>query len=552
MVEIRTVAVLGAGVMGAQIAALLANAGLTVLLFDQRRDLALKGLERLATLRPPALLEPKMIRRITALGMEEDSARLDEVDWVCEAIPELLEAKQALFHTVAPIVRPGTLLSTNTSGLPAESIAQVIPPAHRPRFLVTHFFNPPRYLRLLELVALPGTDPAVMQAFAGFARTVLGKGVVEARPTPNFIANRIGVFGMQRALQLALEHGLTVEETDALTGPLLGRPKSATFRTADVVGLDTLLHVTRGTFGACAADPWRNVFQPAELLVRLVEEGRLGQKSGSGFYRKEGSEVLQLDLHTLEYVPLCKPRFDSLKVLRRWKDLGRRVEALYTEKDRAGNFLRALLGDTLAYAAWHVGEIADGQLERVDRALRWGFGWESGPFELWDAIGVRRVCIDLRTRGVRVAPWLDGFLASGSERLYRWSGVTREVHDPLDAGWRTVDMPPGEVDLEACRRAGGVLHRGWSASLVDIGGGVACLPFHSVLQPTLNPIDESVIDMLGQAMHEVGRRGFRGLVIGHEGANFCAGANLQLILRLARGVTGAPSRRSAGCSSRPS
>ena len=533
MTEIRRVAVLGAGVMGSQIAAHCANAGLEVLLFDRDLELASQGLQRATSIRPAAFYSPGSARRITALGIDEDAARLADVDWVCEAIPEVLDWKRQLFTSVAPHLSDGALISTNTSGLPAAEIAAVLSPAQRRRFLVTHFFNPPRYLRLLELVALPETDPELLGTFARFARETLGKGVVEARLTPNFIANRIGVFGLQRTLQLALEHGLSVEEVDALTGPLLGRPKSASFRTADVVGLDTLLHVTQGTYEACATDPWRAVFQPSELLIQLVEKGALGQKSGAGFYRKSAAGLEQLDLVTREYGPLLKPRFESLKLWRRWKDLGRRVEALYWEEDRAGRFLRALLGETLLYAAWQVEEIAGGKLESLDRALCWGFGWEMGPFRLWDSIGVRRSLLRLKREGARLAPWLDRFLASGAETFHRWNGGTREILEPATCEWRAVESIPGELDLETCRRIHPVLHRGWSASLLDLGEGVAGLEFHSVLQPQLNPIDESVIETLAVALRAVPDKGYRGLVIGHGGANFCAGANLQLILRLA-------------------
>jgi 3-hydroxyacyl-CoA dehydrogenase len=346
---------------------------------------------------------------------------------------------------------------------------------------------------------------------------VLGKGVVEVRPTPNFIANRIGVFGLQRGLQLALEHGLTVEEVDALTGTLIGRPRSATFGTADLVGLDTLLHVTRETHKACIEDPWREVFLPGALLEDLVSRGALGRKSGAGFYRKGEAGLEQLSLTGGGYGPLLKPRFDSLRLWRRWKDLGCRVRALFDEDDRAGRYLQALLAETLAYSAWHLQEIAGGRIVDLDRALCWGFGWEAGPFALWDAIGVHAVCHAQRRRGIRLAPWLERFLAAGHPGLHRWSGDRREVWHPETDRFVPEEGQPGELDLEVCRRARPVIHRGWSAGLLDLGDGVAGLEFHSVLQPALNPIDASVIETLGRAVCELPARGFRGLVIGHGG-----------------------------------
>ncbi len=535
MPEIHCVAVLGAGVMGARIAAHLANTGHRVLLYDQDRSRAEAGLQGALKAKPAAFFLPQLARAVTPLGIDDDAARVAEADWVCEAIPEVLEWKQQLFRQLVEHIRPDAVLSTNTSGLPAEAIAAGMPEDLRRRFLVTHFFNPPRYLRLLELAALPEGDPQVLAAFRRYAEERLGKGVVEVCHTPNFIANRVGVFSMLHSLHTALAQGLGVEEVDALSGRLIGRPKSATFRTADVVGLDTLVHVTQATHAACANDPWRSTFELPDFLPRLVERGDIGQKAGRGFYLKEGREIRQLDMGSLEYVPQRKPRFDSLRSWRGWKDLRQRLHKLYYEDDRAGTWLRAVIGESLCYAAWHLQEIAGGRIERVDQALREGFGWDLGPFELWDAIGPERSLALLRREGRRLAPWLDSFLQHGDNRFYRWQGARLQVWRPGREAYEEVVQPSETLQLESCRRLHPAAYRSWSASLQDIGEGVGCLHLHSVLQPELNPIDESVIETFEAALQVVPDRGWKGLVITHDGQNFCAGANLQMILGLARG-----------------
>ncbi len=577
MNEIHKAAVLGAGVMGAQIAAHLANAGLEVLLFDLDEETARKGLARAAEIKPAAFYERSGLRKIEALGIDGSLSRIAEADWVCEAIPERLDWKRKLFAQVRPHIAERAVVSTNTSGLPAADVASVLDAAQRRRFLVTHFFNPPRYLRLLELVPLKETDQEVFEAFREFAEAALGKAVVAARDTPNFIANRVGVHGVMRTLQLARETGLSVVDADQLTGTLIGRPKSATFRTADVVGLDTLLHVTQATYEACAGDPWREVFRPPECLTKLVERGSLGQKASEGFYRKErkasgkGSRILALDLETLDYGEIPKSRFGSLQIWRRWKDTGRRLNSLFYEEDQAGAFLARVLGETLVYASYHLDEIAGGRIEVLDRAMRWGFLWELGPFEVWDALDPLRASRRMRDLGLQVPDKVLAALDAGMERFYRWNGFAREVLDLKDLRYGPVEAIPGCLDLGACRRGAaleeqerqatresardaqrdsgpapgprppvprpqekGVLYRSWSASLIQLPGDVGCVEFHSVLQPLLHPVDRSIIEVLLEAPRLVRQYGLRGLVISHEGEHFCAGANLQMILELAK------------------
>ncbi len=534
MSEIKTVGVCGAGVMGSQLAALFAGAGFDVLLFDLEQDLADKGIAGALKAKPAAFYNPKFSDRITPCNYGDDLGRISECDWVIEAIAERLDWKLDLVGKLATHLTEEAILSSNTSGLPLVDLVAGMDNDLRSRFLITHFFNPPRYMQLVELVPGADTAPQVIQRMETILEETLGKGVVLAKDTPNFIANRIGIFGMMLALKLTQEMRLSVEQVDAITGPVMGRPKSATYRTADIVGLDTLAFVAHTAFEKCPDDESRDIFKQPEILSQLLERGWLGQKTGQGFYKKEGKEIFALDFESLEYRPKQKPRMDGIGVARRFTDLRRKLHALVYNPDAAGTFAWELTIGSLAYAANRVGEIAD-DIVAIDNAMKWGFGWELGPFEIWDAIGVEKSVRRMRKEGKVIPEIVEDLLAAGEETFYRRNSFDgRGYFDQ-----KTKAIEPQRQDMRTIILAdqkdkGGEVLRNWSASLIDIGDGVGCLEFHSALQPEMNPIDGAILDQLRQSLEEVGKRGMKGLVISHQGTHFSAGANLALILELAK------------------
>jgi 3-hydroxyacyl-CoA dehydrogenase len=526
-------AVLGAGVMGAAIAAHLANVGIPTLLLDlpaedgdDRDALARRGLESARKSKPASFSSGRAPDLVVPGNFEDDLAALSECDWICEAVIENLDIKRSLYAKVAPHVAGHALLTSNTSGLSAAALSDALPAELRPRFLVTHFFNPPRYLKLLELVRGPETDDGVVSFFEDFAERVLGKGIVLAKDTPNFIGNRIGCFALFHALELMLEEGYTVAEVDRLLGRAVGRPKSATFRTADLVGLDTLAHVAGNLFEGLTDDPHRGMFDPPEFMKRMIAEGRLGEKSGAGFYKKvrgdSGSEILMVDPATLEYVPQGKVSFPSLEMGRNVEDLRARLHGLVRSDDLGGAFLWSNLSATLRYTASCIPEIAD-DVVSVDRAMRWGFGWDLGPFEVWDAVGFRWACERMLDEGHDLAPLARTLYDSGAEGFYaREAGATGFFDG---AGFQAVPTKPELVVIADLKDAGRVVFETADASLVDLGDDVACLEFHT----KMNTIGPGVIDMMERSIDEV-EKSWRGLVIGNDAPQFSAGANLLLIL----------------------
>ena len=534
MTKIETIGVCGAGTMGAQLAALFASAGMRVHLLDLKPELAEKGLAAALAAKPAAFYLKRFAKAVTPGGYDDHLPRVEECDWVIEAIAERLEWKLELYDRLVPHLGPEALLTSNTSGLGLADLTAGLGADLRRRFLITHFFNPPRYMRLVEIVAGEATDPAVRQALSRFISETLGKGVVAAKDTPNFIANRIGIFGMMLALKLTREMNLSVEQVDAITGPVMGRPKSATYRTADLVGLDVLATVARTSYEQCPDDESRQLVAPPPLLDELIERGRLGQKAGGGFYRKEGKEILALDLEKLEYRPRTKPRMAGIGVARRFTDMGARLHALVHNPDPAGRFAWELTIGCLAYAARRLGEIADSVAE-IDQAMRWGFGWELGPFEVWDAIGVEKSARRMDREGKPVPALVQDLLGSGDGVFYSRDDQGRRMVFDRAAGEASV-LPeaPGVVALADRKAAGGEILRNWSASLVDLGDGVGCLEFHSALQPLMNPLDGAILDLARAALERAAAEGMTGLVVSHDGTHFCAGANLALILELAR------------------
>jgi 3-hydroxyacyl-CoA dehydrogenase len=521
----RTAAVLGAGVMGAQIAAHLANAGLTVHLLElaapseNKNDLVEGAFKKAKKLSPPIFFSAQVEQRIVLGNYDEHFDRLGSVDWVIEAVVENLEIKRELMARVERTVGPETVISTNTSGLSIHGIAQGQSQSFRQRFLGTHFFNPPRYLKLLELIPTVDTDPEVVEQLTFFGRMHLGKGIVVAKDTPNFIANRIGVFVSMLGIKAFTEGEYTIEEIDTLTGTLVGRPKSATFRTADLVGLDTLLYVAENLYPAIAHDEQRDMFQVPDLFRKLVETGTLGAKSGQGFYKKVDGEIRSLNPQTLAYDAPKSMHLGHLEGIQKLPDVRERLRQLYHHKGRGGDFCRQSLLATLAYSANRIPEIANSPAD-IDQALRWGFGWELGPFEIWDALGFAAVLKDMHSAGITLPLWLEHMQEAGANQFYS------EDHSVYVPGKRYVPLPVATDELHLQPIKAAPWHTLWEnseAALLDIGDGVVLYEFRS----KANTLSTKVIDGLETALGWLAEHGdCRGMVIGNEGSNFCVGINL--------------------------
>ena len=519
MIHIHSAAVLGAGTMGAQIAAHLANAGVPVLLLDLDRETAAAGLQRATKLRPDPLFTPDVARLISLGGFDTDLPRLEESDWIIEAVIERLDIKQALMSRVEPYRSPESIVSSNTSGIPIAGIAAGRSDAFRKHWLGTHFFNPPRYLPLLEVIPTADTDPGVVEAIRRFGDHSLGKGVVLAKDTPSFIGNRIGVYGVMRVLDLIADGQFTIEEVDAMSGPVIGRPKSATFRTMDIAGIDILAHVASTLTERLETEKERSVFARPALVDDLVERGWVGEKAGQGFYKKErgpdGTRILTLDPGTMAYRERQSPRLPALDAAEAIDDLPERLLTLFLGKDRVAEFLRATLGQTLVYAARVARDIAH-SIDDVDRAMRWGYGWALGPFELWDAIGVDNV--------------LEACAVSDPPGLVRELKVqTTSTDGPVSARrFRDGHLPSLGANvsiLAQAKEARPVVKRNPDASLIDLGDGVLAVEFHS----KMNTLGGDTIEMLSAGVAEA-ERNFEALIVGNESPAFSAGANLMLVL----------------------
>ena len=548
---VRRAAVLGAGTMGSRIAALLANAGIPVLLLDMapkdacapRNALALNAIAALGKAKPAALFEASLVRFITPGNFDDDLARLAQCDWVVEAVAENLDIKAALLARVVPHLAKHAVLTTNTSGLPIQKIAATLP-AHRERFFGAHFFNPPRYMRLLEIIPGEETDPALTAAFAAFADRNLGKQGVFAHDTPNFIANRIGLHLMFRAATLMLEQGLTIEETDALTGPAIGWPKTGTFRLTDLVGVDIAAHVAANFPGGAEQGRF------SELLQQMIGRGWLGDKAGQGFYKKvrgkDGKdERLVLDPATMEYRPTIKPALPSLEMAKNASTVGERLKMLLAgdpAKDKAARFLWPFLADMWSYAADRIGEVSD-DAPSIDRAMRAGFNWELGPFELWDAAGVRETAARMKAQGLPLGKALQGLLSVGpeAEPVSWYSTHGPQCYNPTTNGWETIPQQPGHARVADFRRANhgrsnGVVRSNAGASLVDLGDGlglrIGCIELHSMK----NAIGGDVLAMISSVLRPDSDavRDFAGFVIASDRENFSVGANLMQLLLAAQ------------------
>ena len=416
--KIEKVAVLGAGIMGAQIAGHLGNAGIPSYLFDISKELAEKGKDALTSLKPKPLYKPKNIALVTACTYDQDIEKIKEVDWVLEAVVERLDIKDSIYQQLLPHLKETAILSSNTSGIPLEDLTKNLPKDVKERFLITHFFNPPRYMQLLELVRGNHTSDNTYKTMINFGESTLGKGIVHAKDTPNFIGNRIGIYGMMTAIKLAEKHGLTVEEVDKLTGTISGRPKSATFRTADVVGLDTLKNVSLTTYDKALEDEERDNFKIPFILQELVETDRLGQKTRSGFYKKnEDRSLASVDLKNGEYSPLKQVRFDCFRIAKDRQSLPEKIKALCFGDDKGSTYFWEITAKMLIYSANRVPEISDDILN-IDNAMKWGFGWQLGPFEIWDIIGLVPSINRMEKDDKNIPEWILNMVNSNEKKFY--------------------------------------------------------------------------------------------------------------------------------------
>jgi len=555
MKSIRKVAILGAGTMGARIAAHFANAGVASYLFDivppdadvpARNKIAAAGLEAARKSKPAAFMDASLARLVTVGNFEDDLKKLADVDWIIEAVVENLQLKRELLKKVEAVRKPGTIITTNTSGLPVGKIAEGFAEDFRRSWFGTHFFNPPRYMRLLELIPTPATDRAAIDAIAHFCDVRLGKGVVFAKDTPNFIGNRIGTFSVLNVMRLMQEMDLTIEEVDALTGQAVGWPRSATFRTIDLVGLDILGHVVVNMTQNVHDE--RSDLKLPDFFRQMLEHNWLGDKTKGGFYKKSGGrasspaepakedERLALDWKTLEYHPRQKPKFPALDMAKNVEDTGARIRMLLgldgsgpKKGDKASQFLWPALTDLWTYSANRIPEISDSIVE-IDRAMRLGFNWELGPFELWDAAGVETTVERMKKEGRPISTNVEKLLASGKKSWYTDNPKTasgRAYWDLKTGNHEPVQVPAGVWSVGVAKKSNGVVKKNSGASLLDLGDGVACIEFHS----KMNSLGADIIQLMAQTM-KLGGPGdnFEAFVITNDAPNFSVGANLMLLL----------------------
>ena len=549
MKRIRKVAVLGAGTMGARIAAHLASAGVPSYLLDivppdadvpARNKIAAAGLDAARKAKPAAFMDASLAKLITVGNFEDDLQKIAEVDWIVEAVVENLDLKRALLRRVDAERKPGTIITTNTSGLPVGKIAEDFPEDFRRCWFGTHFFNPPRYMRLLEIIPTPDSDRAAMEAISHFCDVRLGKGIVFAKDTPNFIGNRIGTFSVLNVMRLMQEMDFTIEDVDALTGQAVGWPKSATFRTIDLVGLDILGHVVSNMTENVHDE--RSELKLPEFFRHMIERKWLGDKTKGGFYKKkkgapgQEEERLSLDWKTLEYHPRRKPKFPALEMAKNIEEPGARLRTLLgfdgsgpQKGDKAGQFLWSALSDLWIYCANRIPEISDTVVE-IDRAMRLGFNWELGPFELWDAVGVEPTVARMKKEGRPVAHNVEKLLAEGRKSWYLDDPHTpsgRMYWDFEHENWKPVLVPNGVWSVEVAKKSNGVVKKNSGASLVDLGDGVGCLEFHS----KMNSLGADIITLITQTLKPGGPGdNFDAFVITNDAQNFSVGANLMLLL----------------------
>ncbi len=548
--QIKKVGVIGAGVMGATIAAHAANVGLSTVLLDivppkmppelekkgakpdskaYRNYFSQKGLEGAVKSRPASFYIPDDAELITIGNLEDDLKLLADCDWIVEVVVELLGIKKDLLAKIESVRKPGSIITTNTSGISVAAMSAHLSEDFQKNFLGTHFFNPPRYMKLFEIIPGPKTDPEVISFMAQFAEQKLGKGVVFAKDTPNFIANRIGVFGMSYLNRLIDEMDMTFEEADALTGTVLGRPKMATFKLGDLVGLDTSGHVANNVYEGALNDERREVFSQPAWFKQMIEKGMLGNKTKGGFYKKVPGEngkkiTLVLDRKTMEYRQPQKAKFASLEAAKQQPDTASKVKTLFYGKDKAAEFTFKHMTEGLIYAANRIPEISD-DIVNIDNGMKWGFNWEAGPFEAWDALGVAKSAAKMKEAGYTIPAWVEEMLSAGNQTFYKEEGGVRYFYDLASKSYKRVEISPNIILLPSLKAQNKVVAGNSGATLYDLGDGVACLEFHS----KMNSLGQDVIAMVDKSA-DIVREKFDGLVIANHGQNFSVGANLMLVL----------------------
>ena len=548
--KIKKAGVIGAGVMGATIAAQLANVGIETFLLDIvppeltddekkkgltkesktfRDKFGLNGLNIALKSKPASFYISENAKLITIGNLEDNLEWLSEVDWIIEVVVERLDIKKSVFEKIETVLKPGTIITSNTSGISAKAMCEDRTENFRKHFAITHFFNPPRYMKLLEIVPNPDTLPEVIETLADICEKVLGKGVVYAKDTSNFVANRIGTYNMFSVINAMVDMGLTVEAVDKLTGPVIGNAKSASFRTADLVGLDTLLHVADNVYEGCPDDEKRGVFKPPDFINQMVEKKLLGEKTKQGFYKKtkdsKGKKVIfSLDCNTLEYSPQEKVNLASLEAAKNVSGTPQKVKSLYYAKDLAGKFTFGHISEMFIYAANRIPEIAD-DIVNIDNALKWGFGRKMGPFETWDAVGISKSVAKMKEAGYEIPSWVQELLDSGKESFYKKEAGALYYYDIPSKDYKEVPVKPGIILLPSLKEREKQVAGNTGASLIDIGDGVACLEFHS----KMNAIGEDIISLIVQSA-DIVSRDFEGLVIANHGTNFSVGANLAMVL----------------------
>ena len=554
MLNVKKAAVLGAGTMGAAIAAHLSNAGIPTLLLDiAPKELSpeheAKGLpidapqvryhivnslfEAAKKLKPAPFMLGDNANLISLGNFEDDLHKLKDCDFVIEAVVENLDIKHKLFAEVEKNMKPGAVIASNTSGIPITSIAAPFSDEFKKHFVGVHFFNPPRYMKLVEVIPTADTDGKVEKEVGEFLDTRLGKGVVPAKDRPNFIANRIGVFSMMATIKEMVEMNLTPTEVDQITGKAIGHASSATFRTSDLVGLDVTAHVVKNLYPAIPDDEDREVFQTPELINTLMEKKILGDKTNGGFFKKSKGangkrEILELDLNTFEYKPQVKTKFASIDAAKAIEDMPKRVKTLVWGKDNVGEFLWKTTSRIARYAANRIPEIADTIVE-IDNAIKWGFGWEIGVFETWDAIGVKESVERMKAEDQKIPENVQKMLDSGAETFYKYENGQKSFYDLVNGGYKQIEDKAGVIFLKSVKDRTGVIKSNSAASLIDIGDGVACLEFHS----KMNSLGGDTVSMLKYAVDET-EKNHTGLVVGNQGGNFSAGANIMMILLAAQ------------------
>jgi 3-hydroxyacyl-CoA dehydrogenase len=540
--SIKKVAVLGSGVMGSRIACHFAGIGVQVLLLDiqskdlptdapktQKNKIVNDALTAAIKSNPSPVFTKDVVKKITTGNFVDDMKGIATCDWIIEVVIERLDIKHQVYEQVEKFRKPGTLITSNTSGIPIHLLAEGRSEDFKKHFCGTHFFNPPRYLRLLEIIPTPDTDQSVIDFLMHYGDLFLGKTTVLCKDTPAFIANRIGVFSIMSIFHIMEKLDLNIDEVDALTGPIIGRPKSATFRTGDVVGIDTLVKVAKGVADNCATDEAISIFNIPSWLEKIVENNWLGDKTGQGFFKKvksdSGKEILTLDLKSMEYKTRQKPKFATLETAKPIEDLKTRIKALSTGKDKAGDFYRAFHFSLFSYISHRIPEISD-EVYRVDDAMMAGFGWEIGAFETWDVLGVAKTVEAMKANGVKVAAWIDEMLAKGFTSFYKIENGKKMFYDVASTSYKTV--PGAESFLVLKNNADKTVWKNSACTLYDIGDGVAGLEWNT----KMNTIGGEVLEAVNKSI-SIAEEKFKGLVIANDGANFSAGANVGMIFMFA-------------------